>query len=73
MRQTGGFGPRIKNHSFSVPSNGTCVSKHAGTMYSNTETDTPVMSDSIVLKVAMAQRQSEAGYGRARIDTDSRR
>ena len=31
------------------------------------------MSDSIVLKVAMAQRQSEAGYGRARIDTDSRR
>ena len=31
------------------------------------------MTDSIVLKVAMAQRQSEAGYGRARIDTDSRR
>ena len=31
------------------------------------------MSESIVLKVAMAQRQSEAGYGRARIDTDSRR
>ena len=31
------------------------------------------MNDSIVLKVAMAQRQSEAGYGRARIDTESRR
>ena len=31
------------------------------------------MTDSIVLKVAMAQRQSEAGYGRARIDTESRR
>lgn len=31
------------------------------------------MTDSIVLKVAMARRQSEAGYGRARIDTDSRR
>ena len=30
------------------------------------------MNDSIVLKVAMAQRQSEAGYGRARIDTESR-
>lgn len=31
------------------------------------------MNGSIVLKVAMAQRQSEAGYGRARIDTASRR
>lgn len=31
------------------------------------------MIDSIVLKVAMAQRQSEAGYGRARMDNDSRR
>ena len=31
------------------------------------------MNDSIILKVAMAQRQSEAGYGRARIDTESRR
>lgn len=31
------------------------------------------MTDSIVLKVAMAQRQSEAGYGRARMDTESRR
>ncbi|MGN0098447.1 MAG: hypothetical protein ACI38Y_03875, partial [Candidatus Methanomethylophilaceae archaeon] len=31
------------------------------------------MNESIVLKVAMAQRQSEAGYGRARIDTESRR
>lgn len=31
------------------------------------------MSASITLKVAMAQRQSEAGYGRARIDTESRR
>ena len=31
------------------------------------------MNESIVLKVAMAQRQSEAGYGRARIDTVSRR
>ena len=30
------------------------------------------MTDSIVLKVAMAQRQSEAGYGRARIDSRSR-
>ena len=30
------------------------------------------MNDSIVLKVAMAQRQSEAGYGRARIDTEAR-
>ena len=31
------------------------------------------MTESIVLKVGMAQRQSEAGYGRARIDTESRR
>ena len=31
------------------------------------------MNDSIVLKVAMMQRQSEAGYGRARMDTESRR
>lgn len=31
------------------------------------------MSDSIVLKVAMARSQSEAGYGRARMDTESRR
>lgn len=30
------------------------------------------MTDSLVLKVAMAQRQSEAGYGRARMDCDSR-
>lgn len=35
--------------------------------------DTALMTDSIVLKVAMAQRQSEAGYGRARMDNDSRR
>ncbi len=35
--------------------------------------DTRAMTDSIVLKVAMAQRQSEAGYGRARMDSDSRR
>lgn len=34
--------------------------------------DTQTMPDSIVLKVAMAQRQSEAGYGRARIDTEAR-
>ncbi len=31
------------------------------------------MSDSIVLKVAMARSQSEAGYGRARMDGGSRR
>ena len=31
------------------------------------------MSDSIVLKVAMARSQSEAGYGRARMDGRSRR
>lgn len=31
------------------------------------------MSDSIVLKVAMARSQSEAGYGRARMDSESRR
>ncbi|MBQ8179414.1 MAG: CDC48 family AAA ATPase [Candidatus Methanomethylophilaceae archaeon] len=31
------------------------------------------MSDSVTLKVAMAQRQSEAGYGRARIDSETRR
>jgi len=30
------------------------------------------MTGSIVLRVAMAQRQSEAGYGRARIDSGSR-
>ena len=30
------------------------------------------MTDSLVLKVTMAQRQSEAGYGRARMDCDSR-
>ncbi len=30
------------------------------------------MTDSLVLKVAMAKSQSEAGYGRARIDTASR-
>ncbi len=31
------------------------------------------MSDSVVLKVAMSQRQSESGYGRARIDAKTRR
>ena len=31
------------------------------------------MTDSIVLKVAMSQRQTEAGYGRARLDSASRR
>lgn len=31
------------------------------------------MADSIVLRVSMARRQSEAGYGRARIDGDARR
>ena len=31
------------------------------------------MADSIVLKVAMPQRQTEAGYGRARLDSASRR
>lgn len=31
------------------------------------------MKDSLVLRVAMAQRQSEAGYGRARMDSESRR
>ena len=31
------------------------------------------MTDSIVLKVAMARSQSEAGYGRARMDGESRR
>ncbi|MDO5862326.1 MAG: CDC48 family AAA ATPase [Thermoplasmata archaeon] len=31
------------------------------------------MKDSIVLKVAMARSQSEAGYGRARMDSESRR
>ncbi|MBE6514391.1 MAG: AAA family ATPase [Thermoplasmata archaeon] len=31
------------------------------------------MPGSIVLKVAMAQRQSEAGFGRARVDSDTRR
>lgn len=31
------------------------------------------MSDSIALKVAMARSQSEAGYGRARMDSESRR
>ncbi|MDO5854068.1 MAG: AAA family ATPase, partial [Thermoplasmata archaeon] len=31
------------------------------------------MSDSIILKVAMARSQSEAGYGRARMDSESRR
>ena len=31
------------------------------------------MADFIVLKVAMPQRQTEAGYGRARLDTASRR
>jgi len=30
------------------------------------------MSDSIILKVAMPQRQNESGYGRARLDTESR-
>lgn len=32
-----------------------------------------IMTDSIVLKVAMARSQSEAGYGRARMDGESRR
>ena len=31
------------------------------------------MVDSLILKVTMPQRQTESGYGRARIDTDSRR
>ncbi len=31
------------------------------------------MADSLVLKVAMARSQSEAGYGRARMDCESRR
>ncbi len=31
------------------------------------------MPDSVILKVAMAQRQSEAGFGRARVDSDTRR
>ena len=31
------------------------------------------MTDTIVLKVAMPQRQTESGYGRARMDTTSRR
>ena len=31
------------------------------------------MADSIVLKVTMSQRQTESGYGRARIDSASRR
>jgi len=31
------------------------------------------MADSIVLKVAMPQRQTESGYGRARLDSASRR
>lgn len=31
------------------------------------------MVDSLILKVTMPQRQTESGYGRARIDTDSRK